>query len=240
MFAGAPFASKPYATAGNVYTRTLSVLLSPIVSIRKSISTTLSLVITEVVAFIEFFNHAVLLLASVASSVTIVNSINKILSVIQSSLVTITKALTKTISTTVNSIVSIVKYVFTTLTTLVANTVTLTAYRIVAVLMSVALTSTVTMSRFIRKYLTIVPISAIIIGKSVSKTLRVLSTIIPTLYAGVISFSKYANNKVIYAQAGLRSLSSVKFIRLVGTLQRVREVTLIKLNDLFKNKGPSV
>lgn len=219
---------------------TLVASVSSSINITKAISKLITAAITEVVALIETANHVIQLLASVTTIVTITNAISKILSTVQSSLVTITKDISTTISTIVSPIISLVKDVFTTLTTSVSNIADLTAYRTVVVFLSTALTATVDMSRFIRKYLTIVPISAIIIGKSLSKTIRVLSTIIPNLYAGVISFAKYANNKVIYAQAGLRSLSSVKFIRLVGTLQRVREVTLIKLNDLFKNKGPSV
>lgn len=146
----------------------------------------------------------------------------RILTAISTSAVTIRKAIAVTLSDAVSEAVSIIRLI-NKFVVLVASSTTIAS-----------------MQRNIGKYLTIGVNSVIIIGKFLTKTIALTSNAISSLYAGAISFSRYARNKVIYARDSLRELSSVKFNSITGPLRQFRSVAVTKFRTLFARKGPEV
>lgn len=146
----------------------------------------------------------------------------RILSAISTSTVTIVKAINITMLDAVSQAASIIAVV-SRFVVMVANS-----------------SSIVSIQRNIGKYLTIAVNSGILIGKFLTKTITLTSSVIASLYAGAISFSKYARDKVIYARDSLRELSSVKFKTITGPLRQFRSVAVTKFRTLFATKGPEV
>lgn len=138
------------------------------------------------------------------------------------------------------STVSIVKAVRITMLDAVAQAASIIAVVSKFVVMVANSSSVVSIQRNIGKYLTIVVNSAIIISKFLTKTIALTSSVIASLYAGAISFSRYARDKVIYARDSLRELSSVKFKTITGPLRQFRSVAVTKFRTLFARKGPEV
>ena len=169
---------------------------------------------------------------------------SRILSAVSTTVVsiatTIYRLYSQALSVVSNTTVSITKAISKVMADVVSETAVLIAVANHLITMIASSSTAVSIKRNIGKYLTIGVNSVIIIGKFLTKTIVLTSSVITSLYAGAISFSKYARNKVIYARDSLRELSSVKFNSITGPLRQFRSVAVTKFRTLFARKGPEV
>jgi hypothetical protein len=175
---------------------------------------------------------------------TISSLYSRTLSAVSTSAVSITTIIYRlykqTLSAVSTSTVTIFKAISKFMTDVVSETAVIIAFASHFITMIASSITVVSIQRNIGKYLTIGVNSAIIISKFLTKTIALTSSVIASLNAGVISFSKYARNKVIYVRDSLRELSSVKFKTITGPLRQFRSMTVAKFRTLFAQKGPEV
>ena len=92
------------------------------------------------------------------------------------------------------------------------------------------------MSKAWVKLLTISVNCGIILSKRILLTLKVLSSTITSLISNVVSFITFNNERLTYIRTSIRDVTSVKFISIISSTEKLRQVTLVKFRTLFANK----
>jgi hypothetical protein len=168
----------------------------------------MSVVQTVVPTISKIVNHYLTLLANSGIIITIVKTVNTILTVLSTSITTIVNQINKILTNTVTSIVTIITASF--------------YYKV----LSVVSTVTTTLDKLILKLLKATASVTAILAKIRLVTLSVVSNVLAVLIPNFIYFVGLLSKIYIYAEDRRRSVSLTKFRKIV--VDKVRTVFITK------------